>query len=133
MNVLKEKYNEVKIICSIVMGFIGITGIQMQYLNYAQNVPGGGILAIVFFVTSKLYYQISIKRGIRFYIQVALSAFYAVILNFRIQLDLLSTIQLNGITLLSLLFLMFGMFPFIVCMMEYFDKKRLLVKKIKKV
>ena len=42
MNVLKEKYNEVKIIFSIVMGFIGITGIQMQYLNYAQNVPGGG-------------------------------------------------------------------------------------------
>lgn len=29
MNVLKEKYNEVKIIFSIVMGFIGITGIQM--------------------------------------------------------------------------------------------------------
>ena len=57
MNVLKEKYNEVKIIFSIVMGFIGITGIQMQYLNYAQNVPGGGILAIVFFVTSKLYYR----------------------------------------------------------------------------
>lgn len=133
MNVLKEKYNEVKIIFSIVMGFIGITGIQMQYLNYAQNVPGGGILAIVFFVTSKLYYQISIKRGIRFYIQVALSAFYAVILNFGIQLDLLSTIQLNGITLLSLLFLMIEIFPFIVCMMEYFDKKRLLVKKIKKV
>lgn len=132
MNVLKEKYNEVKIIFSIVMGFIGITGIQMQYLNYAQNVPGG-ILAIVFFVTSKLYYQISIKRGIRFYIQVALSAFYAVILNFGIQLDLLSTIQLNGITLLSLLFLMIEIFPFIVCMMEYFDKKRLLVKKIKKV
>lgn len=133
MNVLKEKYNEAKIIFSIVMGFIGITGIQMQYLNYAQNVPGGGILAIVFFVTSKLYYQISIKRGIRFYIQVALSAFYAVILNFGIQLDLLSTIQLNGITLLSLLFLMIEIFPFIVCMMEYFDKKRLLVKKIKKV
>ena len=42
MNVLKEKYNEAKIIFSIVMGFIGITGIQMQYLNYAQNVPGGG-------------------------------------------------------------------------------------------
>ena len=41
MNVLKEKYNEVKNIFSIVMGFIGITGIQMQYLNYAQNVPGG--------------------------------------------------------------------------------------------
>lgn len=41
MNVLKEKYNEVKIIFSIVMGFIGITVIQMQYLNYAQNVPGG--------------------------------------------------------------------------------------------
>ena len=117
MNVLKEKYNEVKIIFSIVMGFIGITGIQMQYLNYAQNVPGGGILAIVFFVTSKLYYQISIKRGIRFYIQVALSAFYAVILNFGIQLDLLSTIQLNGITLLSLIFLMLEIFQFIVSMM----------------
>ena len=29
MNVLKEKYNETKIIFSIVMGFIGITGIQM--------------------------------------------------------------------------------------------------------
>ena len=28
MNVLKEKYNEAKIIFSIVMGFIGITGIQ---------------------------------------------------------------------------------------------------------
>lgn len=41
MNVLKEKYNEAKIIFSIVMGFIGITGIQMQYLNYAQNVSGG--------------------------------------------------------------------------------------------
>ena len=27
--VLKEKYNEAKIIFSIVMGFIGITGIQM--------------------------------------------------------------------------------------------------------
>ena len=132
MNVLKEKYSEVKIIFSIVMGFIGITGIQMQYLNYAQNVPGGGILAIVFFVTSKLYYQISIKRGIRFYIQVALSAFYAVILNFGIQLDLLSTIQLNGITLLSLLFLMIEIFPFIVCMMEYFDKKKIVGKEDKK-
>ena len=29
MNVLKEKYNEAIIIFSIVMGFIGITGIQM--------------------------------------------------------------------------------------------------------
>ena len=29
MNVLKEKYNEAKIIFSIVMGFIVITGIQM--------------------------------------------------------------------------------------------------------
>ena len=29
MNVLKEKYNEAKIIFSIVMGFIGIAGIQM--------------------------------------------------------------------------------------------------------
>ena len=29
MNVLKEKYNEAKIIFSIVMVFIGITGIQM--------------------------------------------------------------------------------------------------------
>lgn len=29
MNVLKEKYNGAKIIFSIVMGFIGITGIQM--------------------------------------------------------------------------------------------------------
>ena len=101
-------------------------------MNYAQNVPGGGILAIVFFVTSKLYYQISIKRGIRFYIQVALSAFYAVILNFGIQLDLLSTIQLNGITLLSLLFLMIEIFPFIVCMMEYFDKKKIVGKEDKK-
>ena len=99
-------------------------------MNYAQNVPGGGILAIVFFVTSKLYYQISIKRGIRFYIQVALSAFYAVILNFGIQLDLLSTIQLNGITLLSLLFLMIEIFPFIVCMMESFDKKKMVGKKL---
>ena len=79
-----------------------------------------------------MYYQISIKRGIRFYIQVALSAFYAVILNFGIQLDLLSTIQLNGITLLSLLFLMIEIFPFIVCMMEYFDKKKIVGKEDKK-
>ncbi|RHQ92502.1 hypothetical protein DWX76_04860 [Clostridium sp. AF21-20LB] len=49
MNVLKEKYNEVKIIFSIVMGFIGITGIQMQYLNYAQNVPGGGVFWRLYF------------------------------------------------------------------------------------
>lgn len=48
MNVLKEKYNEAKIIFSIVMGFIGITGIQMKYLNYAQNVPGGGFWRLYF-------------------------------------------------------------------------------------
>mgnify|MGYP000697774698 CR=1 FL=1 len=84
-----------KIIIAIALSFCGLLGIQMQYLNYTFTGLGKEILLIVFFCTFKMYYRISVKRNVQFYISIVLSVFYAMILEFGFQLDIMSCIQFN--------------------------------------
>ena len=52
-----------------------------------------------------MYYRISVKRNVQFYISIVLSVFYAMILEFGFQLDIMSCIQFNIMTAATVLLL----------------------------
>ena len=132
MTISENKHSWMKIIIAIAMSFCGLLGIQMQYLNYTFTGLGKEILLIVFFCTFKMYYRISVKRNVQFYISIVLSVFYAMILEFGFQLDIMSCIQFNIMTAATVLLLAIEIFPFLHYIIYYFEQKTIAIESDKK-
>ena len=132
MTISENKHSWMKIIIAIAMSFCGVLGIQMQYLNYTFTGLGKEILLIVFFCTFKMYYRISVKRNVQFYISIVLSVFYAMILEFGFQLDIMSCIQFNIMTAATVLLLAIEIFPFLHYIIYYFEQKTIAIESDKK-
>ena len=92
----------------------------------------GKILIIVFSVRLDVLPN-SCKRNVQFYTSIVLSVFYAMILEFGFQLDIMSWYQFNIMTAATVLLLAIEIFLFLHYIIYYFEQKTIAIESDKKI